>query len=51
MICCYLMYSQKYIKAYDALRYYAMRRTKNKKVSIRHKLDYLFKLYNFNALQ
>jgi len=32
MICCYLMYSGEFEKAIDALRYYGLMRTNNKKV-------------------
>lgn len=32
MICCYLMYSGEFMRAIDALRYYGIMRTNNKKV-------------------
>ena len=34
MICCYLLYSRIFTSAKDALKYYGMIRTKNRKVKI-----------------
>jgi phosphatidylinositol-3,4,5-trisphosphate 3-phosphatase/dual-specificity protein phosphatase PTEN len=50
MICCYLMWSKMYAKAYDAIRYYAMMRTRNKKgVTIPSQIRYI--LYYEKSLE
>ena len=49
MICCYLMWCEKYKKAYDSLRYYEVMRTKNSKgITIPSQIRYV--LYFEKAL-
>jgi phosphatidylinositol-3,4,5-trisphosphate 3-phosphatase/dual-specificity protein phosphatase PTEN len=49
MICCYFLYSKKFDNAFDSLRYYALKRTKNKKgVTIPSQIRYV--LYFEKAL-
>lgn len=43
MVCCYLLYSHVFYRAYDAFRYYGMARTKNKKgITIPSQIRYTY---------